>query len=883
MERFIIERLGGVTSHPVEGRRTGPFKVKGLSLRREGGYVPIGGVNDSWLGEAGPSGIVYEDRDAILAENGDIIVSEWSASPDLSGPDMIGYDETGFTLLSDGRVWFGTGVAATPFLNVSELSIAPRSAILAPWKIFDPEAPGEVEYRGGAVFEDQAGTLSDGDGPGNVAITENAGSGIPAGIYEYIWLVEAPTTNGLVVHSVGYHVDSVAAEQGSLDLELDTVFPADTVIRFYYRGPDQGAATSEPTGMEFFGAVVSDGQNLPTVRLSDLGTTFFPSDDVLLSFAPGRLEAHNGRMWGAAAERPFQPILSQYTYSESTERYMLVSGGNFYTVFQSVPLSSPDRHIFRDPGDYVRMVIPRLTVRRMRSDVPTIVPLFVDELASPTYHMGAYLQWDPGSTYPRLRVHGSSTMGDIGPDAADILLEHSALVLGAKQGSERVARNVDLTITLDSAVASGSGHDVTMTVELLAGDVQINFVATGTKLAEGWSGWVGFVAGGTLYVGKAAEELAFDASWGAREMRISLVEAGSTLGADVYGSIADYDSDTSELTWVSSGPNGETWSVSDSNYMLVELIQGDPDFDPNPTSIRSTTLVYSTVGSVNRGSSTNFLPLSPLTSNRITALASTPAGLLVFMENETFLVRGDPDLQDLSVQRLSGTLGCDPNVIPARLGSVVMPIYQGEIYAVNLGGGDVDFGGNMVNVSKPVWDQDDPFVQVVGEPVRNHVVARTNSGRVYRLDTESQEWINDVFDEYPDLRWLTPASSGLRFGTIYNVDGYMFVLDSDGTSTPEVVWDALDLGDKNVMKLWRRIELFTEGQGDGAPTMTFTVRGVTGTVTGLDQGEGRWVFTFPRGMVGPHADLAFEFPGATDDLVIEPPIAIEYQPRYRER
>lgn len=885
MERFVIEALKGVSRHPVEGVRNGPFKVKGFSLRREGGYIPIGGLNDSWLGEQGTAGIAMEEPgDVLAAENGDLLVTEWEASPDLSGGDLLMQDETSLAFLSDGRLWYGAGVASVPFGNTTELALAPRAALLAPWRIYNQEGPGLFAYQGGAVYEDKAGSLSSGTGPGVMSKTENAGTGVPEGTYEFLWTVEAPTTNGLVVHSVGYSVQLVASgaetEVESVDLALDTIFPAGTLIRFYYRGPDQGAATAVPTGMEFFGAVVSDGQTLPSINLGDPGTTFFVSDDVLMNFAPGRLEAHNGRMWGAAGDRPFQPIISQYVYQESTDQHMLVAGGPLAGDWQSGAIATGN-HSLQAPLDYVRIVAPRLSVRRVRTDIPTLVPVMSQETAAGEA-LTIYLQWDVGTVYPRLIVETTSVR------VFDEEIPHSALVLGLTEGSQCVAQNVDLTVTYTSlAAVDATLSDITISVDLVAGEVSVTLITSGvTRItASLWAAWTGIAEATTLYLGRLAPFVTTTASFGNREWRVTYLEAGDDLAVFARGSMVDYDSNTSETTWTSSSPNAETWTVSNKVFMVQQYIPNDPAFDPNPVSARSTTLVYSSVGSVNRGSAENFLPLSPLASKQITALASTPAGLLIFMDSETFLVRGDPATPNspLNVQRLTGTLGCDPNVIPARLGSVVMPIYQGEIYAVSLGGGDVDFGGGLVNISKPVWDPDDPFVQVVGEPIRNHLVARTNSGRVYRLDTESQEWINDVFDEQAGLRWILSAGAGARYGVRYNVDGYLSVLDGARITTPEVSWDALDLGDKNLMKLWRRMEVYTEGEGDGAPTLTYTVRGATGTVTGLDQGGGRWIFTLPRGIVGAKADLLLKFPGATHDLVVEPPVAIEFQPRYRER
>jgi hypothetical protein len=406
------------------------------------------------------------------------------------------------------------------------------------------------------------------------------------------------------------------------------------------------------------------------------------------------------------------------------------------------------------------------------------------------------------------------------------------------------------------------------------------------SLTTAWADWTAWItkeassfALGRLPVGNPG--VPAGALTGSRELRVDRISAHRAGGAVVArGVLDDYVSGT---TWVNGVAPGETWTV-DSEANMV-LLYGQQDFVGNqadPISQPDLTLVYSTTGSVNRGTIENFVRLSPLSSRRITSLASTPAGLLVFMENETFLVRGDPAIQgSFGVQRLSGVLGCDPNTIPARLGASVAVVYKGEIYGINLGGGDVDFGGSIANLSQPVWLPDDPFVQVIGDPERSEFVAVTNGGRVFVFDAAGQKWRNDTFDEVADLRYLLPPDAA--WGVGYNVGGFIEVVDPALNDTPLVRWEALDLGDKNLTKLWRRIELFTELTGNGAPTLTYTVRSETRQVVGLDMGRGRWVFNLHRGMVGSTIDLHFEFLGATSALVLEPPVVVEFVPRYRQR
>src|SRR5690606_5449633 len=106
---------------------------------------------------------------------------------------------------------------------------------------------------------------------------------------------------------------------------------------------------------------------------------------------------------------------------------------------------------------------------------------------------------------------------------------------------------------------------------------------------------------------------------------------------------------------------------------------------------------------VNLCGDTGFFQPQLTNSSRITALASSPAGLLIFGENETLIARGDPDSPDFSVATLSGSVGCDEDCKPAIYGGVVFVIHRGRLWGINLGPGTegitnliTDLSGEMV-------------------------------------------------------------------------------------------------------------------------------------------------------------------------------------------
>ena len=438
--------------------------------------------------------------------------------------------------------------------------------------------------------------------------------------------------------------------------------------------------------------------------------------------------------------------------------------------------------------------------------------------------------------------------------------------------------------------------------------------------ANAWSGWSAWVGGGAQILSLGAIPSAFTSGLnsGARDMQARAITAARLATDQADGRILDYT--PPGTTWVSLA-TGETWTATSADYMVTET-QSFEAPDEAVIARPETTLVYSEVGSVNRGSVENFLELRPISSSGITALASTPAGLVVFMENETFLVRGDPLSPDFSAQRLSGTLGNDQNVVPGRLGGVVFPIYKGQVYAIALGMGDVDFGSGIDNISLPVWKPEDPFVQVVGEPQTNHIVCLTQSGRIYRYDATRQAWFNDPFDlDDSDaseggngVRFILPAAFDQTYGSRYLVGEELQVMDLHGQDLPRVSWGNLDVGDKHTDKLWRRVEVATNREYVGPPLLEFIVRGNgsqaaafiqlegdfdaplalegggsmltlerTNQVVGVSTGDGRWVFSLRRGRVGAVMDMRLILRDFTRNDVLEAPLAIEVARRSRPR
>lgn len=357
-------------------------------------------------------------------------------------------------------------------------------------------------------------------------------------------------------------------------------------------------------------------------------------------------------------------------------------------------------------------------------------------------------------------------------------------------------------------------------------------------------------------------------------------KTGSSLVAN-----ADADDYTVGSTTFTATGTGETWTV---DGVKVNVSGGLANV--SSTLPPESTLIYSDIADVNLGNNTNYVFIDFQNSpSGVTGLVSTPAGLLIFGDNETFLLRGDPGTpSSLELQRTFGVFGNDVGGIPGRLGGVAFPIWKGRVYSISMGMGDVDFGSGIQDISEPVFDPADPFVQVVGEPRARQVVARTRSNRVYRFDPARAAWYTDVWSEASGLLALlpNPDSSGIRYVVQEDPDSNARVLNTciEGSSDPYVQWEDVDVGDKNERVMWRRVYIYTNSEYANVPILEFDTWDESGTVTGINEGEGQFSFTFPRGVVASKMDRArVTLVGAVEHDSLEAPVEIEFARRYRRR
>lgn len=245
-------------------------------------------------------------------------------------------------------------------------------------------------------------------------------------------------------------------------------------------------------------------------------------------------------------------------------------------------------------------------------------------------------------------------------------------------------------------------------------------------------------------------------------------------------------------------------------------------------------LTYSEPGWANLVRPDNYLPLRPTPqSDTFTGITPTPAGVMVFFNNEIFVVNGDAALGTLSYDLYPDTVGNDEGATPCTIGGVPFCVWKGRIYAL--------VGGRKEDVSGPVYRQDDPFVQIAPEPQENSLLALTAAGEVWRYDFTRQFWSNNVVSD--DVVRLLPNCNCVDGdNTLYaDAAGALYVARRDGTpDTPKIVYRGIDFGSTRKRKAVYRVSVPVEemnpvggelapvpapGGGGGASTMWPTSHG----------------------------------------------------------
>lgn len=323
------------------------------------------------------------------------------------------------------------------------------------------------------------------------------------------------------------------------------------------------------------------------------------------------------------------------------------------------------------------------------------------------------------------------------------------------------------------------------------------------------------------------------------------------------------------------------WGIASSDETLYST-PNDGVATPEAASVRGATVVaYSDVGYVNLMRQGSYVTIVPAESDQFVGMVSTPSGLLVFFNNEVYLIAGDPALGNVAVELYPDIVGADPGTRPTKMGGVAFTVWRGDIYALA--------GGQAQALSKPAYIREDPFVEVIAEPCNRCVLGRTESGRVFRYFLEHQQWFDNTLQTFD---YMLPNPQDCSLGVRYVVDEDVWVVRRDGNpDTPYLTYRNIDYGDKNRVDSTYGMMAPTTGDfdDDNLPRLYFKILegqddvedpGSTDYVDAHRE-EGMFRFYIPRGHKARLWDFRLLLRGMAYGDTLEPQVVIEWVPGHR--
>lgn len=227
--------------------------------------------------------------------------------------------------------------------------------------------------------------------------------------------------------------------------------------------------------------------------------------------------------------------------------------------------------------------------------------------------------------------------------------------------------------------------------------------------------------------------------------------------------------------------NGYLWgrlSENEADYKFLEdnINVGDIAL---PLTVGFTERNYLNLFTIN-----NFEPLGSSSSDDVTGCALSSQGLLIFCDNETFLINGDP-ATGLRQSLYPDAIGLDVGKQATNFSGIPLTIWQGRIYMFA--------EGQARNITEEMYLRTDPFVQVVCDIPTKSLICRTENNNVFRFDMDDEAtWLNNPIQSASYLlqKLDTPhyVDDVSNIFTI-NIDNTVFLT---GAYTPRITFRNLD-------------------------------------------------------------------------------------------
>ena len=371
---------------------------------------------------------------------------------------------------------------------------------------------------------------------------------------------------------------------------------------------------------------------------------------------------------------------------------------------------------------------------------------------------------------------------------------------------------------------------------------------------------------------------------GVTEEEIYYPEIGRTL-PDV-GNVG-----TSAVNGVAAYHQDRIWYKPSAIEAQYAFLRGEAAIDSlaRPMTVGFTELEY-----LNLVGESFYLHLPPGNSTEITGMVSSPSGLMVFGDNDAYLISGDPAIPNsLNVEPFPDSVGCDQGFEPATLAGLVFVVWRNRLYALD--------GAQAQNISWGVLDRQSAILNIATDAATNTIAVQTTDA-VLHYDLEKGEWYQSEYMGTYNSRTafhanarLLPSPEGMCF-FLYDTIGAIATYDTAGapSAQPSIIeWRGIDAGDSLRRDYWRYVRIpvdvesadFEIDESSVAATLYWRTRPEQPAVETMNASyaadghilNGELVFQIPWGYPSRHVDLRLVM-AADQRVAIQPGIAIGHAP-----
>lgn len=333
----------------------------------------------------------------------------------------------------------------------------------------------------------------------------------------------------------------------------------------------------------------------------------------------------------------------------------------------------------------------------------------------------------------------------------------------------------------------------------------------------------------------------------------------------------------------------QTIAAYSSGAIVANGAPGNDGTITNSVTLEKNTVIWTEPNHINIMNPFHYHTFVPRMSREINDIIPHPAGVMVLMDNETYVMSGKfTSITDTRVALYPQTIGLDKGARLGMLGPNVFTVWNGKIFQI----GD----GEMRLVSNNV-DDGVPFTAALIDHPNSMLVGLKRDGRVLRYDLARQVWFNDM-DDCLNIAQTVEGIAYLREvmqGYIPSVTYVLYRLaDTQSPPSslyyqiPQEVWiDAVALNNEPLKRL-RALRFNLKASGPAGPFLRIyneseievISQPMTPTIAANAFGLGRYQARFTPVVGYSPARIKISFSGFSFEM--PPFIEVDYEARNRK-